>query len=88
MEEKIINYLKVGFFLLLFISFTYATAYDIAQDQDTNEYNTNDYKELTESAIGEGLLVTAKNPDWIFISIVLAMIGGSIVGLIIWATGK
>ncbi len=65
MGLNIKHILAVLFILVILSNFSFSTAYEIETDLDVNKFEADDYLDLTQSAIGEGLRTTSKNVDWI-----------------------
>lgn len=76
-----IKYILAVFLILVSLSnFSMATAYDIETDLDVNQFDGDDYLDLTQSAVGEGMRTTTKNTDFIL----AVVVGGSLLSIILF----
>ncbi len=78
------KYILAIFLILISLSiFSNATAYDINTDLDVNQFQADDYLDLTESAVGESLRSTAKNSDFIIAVLVIGAFASLLIIIIV-----
>jgi len=78
----------IAIFLIILSNFIIATGYDISSDKDLNEFESDDYMDLTQSAVGEGLRTTTINFEFIIAVLILSAFAIVILFAIIYATKK
>ena len=84
-----LKYILAFFLILISLStFSIAVPYDIDSDLDVNQFEADDYLDLTQSALGEGLRTTAKNVDFIVVVFVIGAFALLLITILFLAVKK